>query len=89
MCFVIPPFSLFILPFHWFPLLSFYTFAILFHPLCLSLSSQTLLFSQCLFDSWLTQKEEAVGSIQTANLKDQTEMVACLRHLAVSITELL
>ncbi|XP_030603146.1 dystrophin isoform X3 [Archocentrus centrarchus] len=37
---------------------------------------------QCLFDSWLTQKEEVVRSIQTTNLKDQTEMVACLRHLA-------
>ncbi|XP_035768824.1 dystrophin-like [Neolamprologus brichardi] len=36
---------------------------------------------QCLFDSWLTQKEEMVGSIKTTNLKDQTEMVACLHHL--------
>ncbi|XP_038572130.1 dystrophin isoform X3 [Micropterus salmoides] len=37
---------------------------------------------QCLFDSWLTQKEELVRSIKTSNLKDQTEMVACLRRLA-------
>ncbi|XP_013770092.1 dystrophin-like [Pundamilia nyererei] len=36
---------------------------------------------QCLFDSWLTQKEDMVGSIKTTNLKDQTEMVACLHHL--------
>uniref|UniRef100_A0A3Q3EVT6 Calponin-homology (CH) domain-containing protein n=1 Tax=Labrus bergylta TaxID=56723 RepID=A0A3Q3EVT6_9LABR len=40
---------------------------------------------QCLFDSWLTQKEELVRSIKTSNLKDQAEMVACLRHLAVSL----
>uniref|UniRef100_A0A4W6EUE2 Dystrophin n=1 Tax=Lates calcarifer TaxID=8187 RepID=A0A4W6EUE2_LATCA len=31
---------------------------------------------QCLFDSWLTQKEELVSSIKTSNLKDQAEMVA-------------
>ncbi|XP_058478668.1 dystrophin isoform X3 [Solea solea] len=37
---------------------------------------------QCLFDSWLTQKEELVSSIKTSNLKDQAEMVACLRRLA-------
>ncbi|XP_075333549.1 dystrophin isoform X3 [Odontesthes bonariensis] len=37
---------------------------------------------QCLFDSWLTQKEELVGSIKTSNLKDQAEMVACLCRLA-------
>lgn len=37
---------------------------------------------QCLFDSWLTQKEELVRSIKTTNLKDQAEMVACLRRLA-------
>ncbi|TNN48030.1 Dystrophin [Liparis tanakae] len=29
---------------------------------------------QCLFDSWLTQKEELVRSIKTSNLKDQAEM---------------
>ncbi|KAM3857230.1 dystrophin [Diretmus argenteus] len=37
---------------------------------------------QCLFDSWLTQKEELVRSIKTSNLKDQAEMVVCLRRLA-------
>uniref|UniRef100_A0A8C5EJ22 Dystrophin n=1 Tax=Gouania willdenowi TaxID=441366 RepID=A0A8C5EJ22_GOUWI len=37
---------------------------------------------QCLFDSWLTQKEEVVRSIKTSNLKDQAETVACLRRLA-------
>ncbi|XP_070787037.1 dystrophin-like [Enoplosus armatus] len=37
---------------------------------------------QCLFDSWLTQKEELVRSIKTSNLKDQAETVACLRRLA-------
>uniref|UniRef100_A0AAQ4PPR1 Dystrophin n=1 Tax=Gasterosteus aculeatus aculeatus TaxID=481459 RepID=A0AAQ4PPR1_GASAC len=37
---------------------------------------------QCLFDSWLTQKEELVHSIKTFNLKDQAEMVTCLRRLA-------
>ncbi|TNM94218.1 hypothetical protein fugu_002394 [Takifugu bimaculatus] len=35
----------------------------------------------CLFDSWLTQKEELVRSIKTSNLKDHAEMVACLRRL--------
>ncbi|KAF3706399.1 Utrophin Dystrophin-related protein 1 [Channa argus] len=38
---------------------------------------------QCLFDSWLTQKEELVRSIKTSNLKDQAETVACLRRLAM------
>ncbi|XP_039997801.1 dystrophin [Xiphias gladius] len=38
---------------------------------------------QCLFGSWLTQKEELVSSIKTSNLKDQAEMVACLRRLAM------
>ncbi|XP_028281420.1 dystrophin isoform X2 [Parambassis ranga] len=43
---------------------------------------------QSLFDSWLTQKEELVRSIKTSNLKDQAEMVACLRRLATVKTEL-
>ncbi|XP_026157166.1 dystrophin isoform X2 [Mastacembelus armatus] len=38
---------------------------------------------QSLFDSWLSQKEELVRSIKTSNLKDQAEMVACLRRLAM------
>uniref|UniRef100_A0A3Q3VV99 Calponin-homology (CH) domain-containing protein n=2 Tax=Mola mola TaxID=94237 RepID=A0A3Q3VV99_MOLML len=37
---------------------------------------------QCLFDSWLTQKEQLVRSIKTSNLMDQVETVACLRRLA-------
>uniref|UniRef100_A0A673BFA0 Dystrophin n=1 Tax=Sphaeramia orbicularis TaxID=375764 RepID=A0A673BFA0_9TELE len=43
---------------------------------------------QCLFDSWLTQKEELVRSIKTSNVKDQAEMVACLRRLATVKGEL-
>ncbi len=54
-------------------------------PISFPLFSSPLLSSQCLFDSWLTQKEELVRSIKTSNLKDQAEMVACLRRLAVSL----
>uniref|UniRef100_A0A3Q2ECQ7 Calponin-homology (CH) domain-containing protein n=1 Tax=Cyprinodon variegatus TaxID=28743 RepID=A0A3Q2ECQ7_CYPVA len=43
---------------------------------------------QCLFDSWLTQKEELVRSIKTSNLKDQAEMAACLRRLSTLKAEL-
>ncbi|XP_061910041.1 dystrophin isoform X1 [Entelurus aequoreus] len=43
---------------------------------------------QCLFDSWLTQKEELVRSIKTPNVKDHTSTVACLRHLATVKTDL-
>ncbi|XP_013881860.1 dystrophin [Austrofundulus limnaeus] len=43
---------------------------------------------QCLFDSWLTQKEELVRSIKTSNLKDPAEMAACLRRLATLKAEL-
>ncbi|KAM4602180.1 dystrophin [Polymixia lowei] len=43
---------------------------------------------QCLFDSWLTQKEELVRSIKTSNLKDQAEMVACLRRLTTVKSDL-
>ncbi|RXM31709.1 Dystrophin [Acipenser ruthenus] len=38
---------------------------------------------QCLFDAWLMEKEEAVNRIQTTDFKDQNEMVASLRQLAV------
>ncbi|KAK7893466.1 hypothetical protein WMY93_022618 [Mugilogobius chulae] len=38
---------------------------------------------QCLFDSWLTQKEDLVRSIKTSNLKEQAEIVACQRRLTV------
>ncbi|CAN9498333.1 unnamed protein product [Ophioblennius macclurei] len=37
---------------------------------------------QCLFDSWLTQKEELVRSIRTASLKEPGETAACARRLA-------
>uniref|UniRef100_A0AAV2LCU5 Dystrophin n=1 Tax=Knipowitschia caucasica TaxID=637954 RepID=A0AAV2LCU5_KNICA len=43
---------------------------------------------QCLFDSWLTQKEELVRSIKTSNLKEQTEIVACQRRLTTIKGEL-
>lgn len=43
---------------------------------------------QCLFDSWLMQKEELVRSIKTSNLKEQPEMVACLRRLATVKSDL-
>ncbi|XP_061760710.1 dystrophin isoform X3 [Nerophis ophidion] len=43
---------------------------------------------QCVFDSWLTQKEELVRSIKTPNVKDHTSTVACLRHLATVKTDL-
>ncbi|KAI9525953.1 hypothetical protein NQZ68_002501 [Dissostichus eleginoides] len=43
---------------------------------------------QSLFDSWLTQKEEHVRSIKTTNLKDQAEMTACIRRLAMVKAEL-
>ncbi|XP_032413102.1 dystrophin-like [Xiphophorus hellerii] len=43
---------------------------------------------QCLFDSWLTQKEELVRSTKTSNLKDQAEMAACLHRLSALKGEL-
>ncbi|XP_034030182.1 dystrophin isoform X5 [Thalassophryne amazonica] len=43
---------------------------------------------QCLFDSWLTQKEDLVRSIKTSILKDQVEMLASLRHLATVKAEM-
>ncbi|KAG5833363.1 hypothetical protein ANANG_G00275150 [Anguilla anguilla] len=38
---------------------------------------------QFLFDSWLTEKEALVRSIQSRDFKDQNEMVASLKKLAV------
>uniref|UniRef100_A0A3P9PHK4 Dystrophin-like n=1 Tax=Poecilia reticulata TaxID=8081 RepID=A0A3P9PHK4_POERE len=43
---------------------------------------------QCLFDSWLTQKEELVRSTKTSNLKDQAEIAACLHRLSALKVEL-
>ncbi|KAG9349621.1 hypothetical protein JZ751_028069, partial [Albula glossodonta] len=37
---------------------------------------------QFLFDSWLTEKEHLVQSIQSSNFKDQSEMVASLKKFA-------
>nr|XP_005995015.2 PREDICTED: dystrophin isoform X4 [Latimeria chalumnae] len=38
---------------------------------------------QCLFDSWLTEKEDAVSQIHTSGFKDQNEMLSNLRKLAI------
>ncbi|XP_043928331.1 dystrophin isoform X3 [Protopterus annectens] len=38
---------------------------------------------QCLFDAWLTEKEEAVRIIQLSDFKDKTEMLSNLRKLAI------
>ncbi|XP_068278928.1 LOW QUALITY PROTEIN: dystrophin [Nyctibius grandis] len=38
---------------------------------------------QCLFDAWLTEKEEAVSKIHTTDFKDQNEMLTNLRKLAI------
>ncbi|KAL1021783.1 hypothetical protein UPYG_G00017880 [Umbra pygmaea] len=38
---------------------------------------------QCLFDSWLTQEEELVQSIQRSGFKEQSDMVTSLRRLAI------
>ncbi|XP_078088640.1 dystrophin-like isoform X11 [Mustelus asterias] len=43
---------------------------------------------QCLFDTWLTEKEESVNKVQTTGFKDQNEMVANLRKLAMLKGEL-
>ncbi|XP_032631734.2 dystrophin-like isoform X1 [Chelonoidis abingdonii] len=40
---------------------------------------------QCHFDSWLTEKEDAVSRIHTTGFKDQNEMLASLQKLAVCI----
>ncbi|XP_012494158.1 PREDICTED: dystrophin [Propithecus coquereli] len=38
---------------------------------------------QCLFSSWLSEKEDAVNKIPTTAFKDQDEMLSSLRKLAV------
>uniref|UniRef100_A0A8C9TMH4 Dystrophin n=1 Tax=Scleropages formosus TaxID=113540 RepID=A0A8C9TMH4_SCLFO len=43
---------------------------------------------QCLFDSWLSEKEDLVRTIQCSGFKDQSEMVANLRKLAIVKGEL-
>uniref|UniRef100_A0AAY5ESK3 Dystrophin n=1 Tax=Electrophorus electricus TaxID=8005 RepID=A0AAY5ESK3_ELEEL len=46
---------------------------------------QHFIEEQHLFDSWLTQKEQLVLSIQSSGTTDQNEVAANLRKLAVSI----
>ncbi|XP_053563574.1 dystrophin isoform X5 [Bombina bombina] len=43
---------------------------------------------QCIFDAWLTEKEETVSSIQTTGFADQNEMLTNLRKLALLKGEL-
>ncbi|XP_042644227.1 dystrophin isoform X9 [Tyto alba] len=38
---------------------------------------------QCLFDAWLTEKEDAVSKIHTTGFKDQNEMLTNLHKLAI------
>ncbi|XP_021263836.1 dystrophin isoform X10 [Numida meleagris] len=38
---------------------------------------------QCLFDAWLTEKEDALSKIQTSGFKDENEMLTSLRKLAI------
>ncbi|XP_066562465.1 dystrophin isoform X5 [Amia ocellicauda] len=43
---------------------------------------------QCLFDAWLIEKQDAIHKIQTSGFKEQNEMVAHLRKLAILKGEL-
>ncbi|XP_075056397.1 dystrophin isoform X4 [Mixophyes fleayi] len=43
---------------------------------------------QCLFDAWLTEKEETVNIIHNTDFKDQNEMISNLRKLAILKGEL-
>ncbi|XP_067896656.1 dystrophin isoform X2 [Heterodontus francisci] len=43
---------------------------------------------QCLFDAWLEEKEESVSKVQTTGFRDQNEMIANLRKLAILKGEL-
>ncbi|XP_069495183.1 dystrophin isoform X3 [Ambystoma mexicanum] len=43
---------------------------------------------QCMFDTWIKEKEDEVGSIPTASMKDQNEMLTILRKLAILKAEL-
>ncbi|XP_065597609.1 dystrophin isoform X10 [Cyrtonyx montezumae] len=38
---------------------------------------------QCLFDAWLTEKEDALSKIHTSGFKDENEMLTSLRKLAI------
>ncbi|XP_055249427.1 dystrophin isoform X4 [Moschus berezovskii] len=43
---------------------------------------------QCLFSTWLSDKEDAVNKIPTTGFKDQSEMLSSLQKLAVLKTDL-
>ncbi|XP_032965625.1 dystrophin isoform X4 [Rhinolophus ferrumequinum] len=43
---------------------------------------------QCLFSTWLSEKEDAVSKIHTSGFKDQSEMLSSLQKLAFLKTEL-
>ncbi|XP_070359220.1 dystrophin isoform X3 [Equus asinus] len=43
---------------------------------------------QCLFSTWLSEKEDAVNKIHTTGFKDQSEMLSSLQKLAVLKTDL-
>ncbi|CAL8307771.1 unnamed protein product [Merluccius merluccius] len=43
---------------------------------------------QCLFDSWLSQKEELVRTLKTTNLKETAEMVDTLQRLSALKAEM-
>ncbi|XP_063299176.1 utrophin isoform X1 [Pelobates fuscus] len=43
---------------------------------------QQLLEEQCLFKSWLSEKEKSLSKIQRSNFKDQAELSASVRRLA-------
>ncbi|XP_043313635.1 dystrophin isoform X3 [Cervus canadensis] len=43
---------------------------------------------QCLFSTWLSEKEDAVNKIPTTGFKDQSEMLSSLQKLAVLKTDL-
>ncbi|XP_006024299.1 utrophin isoform X2 [Alligator sinensis] len=44
---------------------------------------QELLEEQCLLKVWLTEKEAALSKVQTSNFRDQTELSANVRKLAI------
>ncbi|KAF7214683.1 dystrophin-like [Nothobranchius furzeri] len=56
--------------------------------ICISIKLVSSRKHECLFDSWLTQKEEMVRSMKTSNIKDQAEVSACLRLIAMLKAEL-
>lgn len=43
-------------------------------------------FLQCLFSTWLSEKEDAMNKIHTTGFKDQNEMLSSLQKMAVCIS---